>query len=82
MRCLLIVQILHIETLEHTIIVWYLISFRSKENSSEVEEFDQHAAFFTQVVSKKKKVGSVHEQPTGGKGKSKGGDKAKEEDVC
>ena len=56
--------------------------FRSNDNSPEVEEFDQNAAFF-KVVSKKKKVGSIPEQPTGGKGKSKRGDnKTKEEDVC
>ena len=56
--------------------------FRAKENgNSEVEEFDQTAAFFTKVVSKKKKVISS-EQSGGGKGKSKGRDgKGKDDDV-
>ena len=60
-----------------------LTHFRAKENAnSEAEEFDQSAAFFTKVVSKKKKAGSIPEQPTGGKGKSKVRDnKGKDEDV-
>ena len=60
-----------------------LAHFRAKENAnSEAEEFDQSAAFFTKVVSKKKKAGSIPEQPTGGRGKSKVRDnKGKDDDV-
>ncbi len=55
---------------------------RTRDSASEVEEFDQNAAFFTKVVSKKKKVAPIAEQPTIAKGKAKTGDaKTKEEDV-
>ena len=62
---------------------YVLTHYRAKENAnSEAEEFDQSAAFFTKVVSKKKKAGSIPEQPTGGRGKSKVRDnKGKDDDV-
>ena len=72
---------------ENKVQAWFHLTvptfFRAKENTnSEAEEFDQSAAFFTKVVSKKKKAGSIPEQPAGGKGKSKVRDnKGKDEDV-
>ena len=53
--------------------------YRSKEASSEGDDFDQNAAFFTKVVSKKKKAGNVPETTTGGKTKSNKESKKEEE---
>ncbi len=52
---------------------------RSKEASSEGDDFDQNAAFFTKVVSKKKKAGTVPETTSGGKNKSNKETKKEEE---
>ena len=44
---------------------FFLLRGRGGDSSgSEAEEFDQSAAFFTQVVSKKKKGSSVATEPT------------------
>lgn len=55
-------------------------SFRSKDIKSEVADFDPNAAFFKKVISKKKKLSGVSEAASG-KGKGKGGDKKKNDDV-